>query len=331
MSLRWAVVGCGDITNKAVAPAISQHPDAELVAFFSNSPERAEQMREAHGASRASSDLSEVVQADDVDAVYVASPVHRHAAESITAMRAGKHVICEKPMALTVAAGERMIEAAEEAGVNFTVAYYRRFFPKARKIRAILDDGAIGVPIVCEITICCRPDIAADSPKSWRLRSDESGGGALMDVGSHRLDLACYFLGNPSEVCGYADSLDRGDEMEVPDTECLLARMQSGAHLHCTASWATRGRADELVIRGTEGTIEARPFDGGMLRVTRGGETEEFDLPPAENWHYPLIDDFTRAIIEGREPEFTGRDGIQASRLMAGCYQSSETGKSVEV
>jgi predicted dehydrogenase len=331
MPIRWAVVGCGDITNKAVAPAIATHPDAELVAFFSNTPERAEEMRRIHGASRASCHLPDVLGGDDIDAVYVASPVHRHAAETIAAVRAGKHVICEKPMALTVAAAERMIDTADRADVRLAVAYYRRFFPKSRKIRALLDDGAIGAPIVCEIVICSRPNITPDNPKYWRLLPERAGGGALMDVGSHRLDLACYFLGNPEEVCGYADTLDRGDDMEVPDTESLMARMESGAHLHCTASWAVAARADELVIRGTEGSIVARPYDGAPMALNRGGETEQFDLPPADNWHYPLIDDFTRALIEGREPEFTGRDGIQASRIMEGCYRSSETGRTVEV
>ncbi len=331
MQVRWAIVGCGDITNKAVAPAINEHPSAQLVTFFSNTPERAEQMRSTHNARRATSDLSEAMQADDIDAVYVASPVHRHAAETIAAARAGKHVLCEKPMALTIEACHRMIDAAADSGVYLSVAYYRRFFPKSRKIRTLLDEGAIGTPFVCEITICSRPIITPDNPKYWRLVPEEGGGGALMDVGSHRLDLACYFLGDPEEVTGFTDTLDRGDDMQVPDTECLLARMNSGAHVHCTASWAIGARADELVIRGTEGAIEARPYDRGPLTLLRGDETEQFDLPSADNWHYPLLDDFTRAIIEGREPEFTGRDGLQASRIMEGCYRSSETGRAVEV
>ena len=331
MPVRWAIVGCGDITNKAVAPAITEHPDAQLVAFFSNTPERAEQMRADHGAQRASSDLAEVLHADDVDAVYIASPVHRHAAETIAAIRAGKNVICEKPMALSVEAGERMVEAADEADVRFAVAYYRRFFPKSRKIRALLDDGAIGTPIVCEISICSRPNITPDNPKYWRQIPEQGGGGALMDVGSHRLDLACHWLGDPVEVCGFADTLDRGDDMQVADTECLLARMESGAHVHCTTSWAISARADDLIIRGSEGAIVARPYDNAPLLLIRGGEEEQFDLPPAENWHCPLIDDFTRAVLDGREPEFTGRDGLQATRIMEGCYRSSETGRTVEV
>jgi len=329
-SVRWAVVGCGDIANKAVAPAINDQPDSRLVAFFSNTPERAEEMRRAHDARWACSDLARILESDEIDAVYVASPVHRHAPESIAAARAGKHVICEKPMALSVADCREMLRAADDAGVTLTCAYYRRFFPKSRKIRSLLDDGAIGTPIVCEITICSRPNITPDNPKYWRLLPEQGGGGALMDVGSHRLDLACYFLGDPVEVSGFADRLDR-DDMQVPDVECLLARMDSGAHVHCTASWATAVRADDLMIRGTEGAIEARPYDRAPLLLHRGGETESFDLAPADNWHYPLIDDFARAILEGREPEFTGRDGLQASRIMEGCYRSSETGETVRV
>ncbi len=330
MSVHWAVIGCGDIANKAVAPAINDQPDSELVAMFSNTPERAEELRVAHGARRACSDLAEVLGSGDIDAVYVASPVHRHCPEAIAALRAGKHVIVEKPMALTVADCHEMMAAGDEAGVLLTAAYYRRFFPKSRRIRALLDDGAIGRPIACGITICSRANITPDNPKYWRLIPEQGGGGALMDVGSHRLDLACYFLGDPVAVSGFADRLAR-DDMQVPDTESLLCRMASGAHVHCTASWAISERADDLVIRGTEGTIEARPYDRAPLLLHRGGETESLDLSAADNWHFPLIDDFARAIVEGREPEFTARDGLQASRIMDGCYRSSESGETVRV
>ena len=136
--------------------------------------------------------------------------------------------------------------------------------------------------------------------------------------------------GQTVQVTGFADRLDR-DDMLVPDVECLLARMDSGAHVHCTASWATAGRADDLLVRGSEGTIEARPYDRSPLLLHRGGQTESFDLEPAANWHLPLIDDFARAIVEGRAPEFTGRDGLQASRMMEGCYRSSATGETVSV
>ncbi len=118
MKTGWGIVGCGDIANKAVAPAINAQPDSELVALFSNTPERAEEMRVAHGAARAYSDLNEILADDEIDAIYVASPVHRHVAETVAAAEAGKHVLCEKPMTLDVAEAERMIAACDAAGVQ---------------------------------------------------------------------------------------------------------------------------------------------------------------------------------------------------------------------
>ena len=116
MNIGWGIVGCGDIANKAVAPAINAQPDSRLVAFFSNTPERAEEMRAAHGAARAYSDLGDILADDEIQAIYVSSPVHRHAPETIAAAEAGKHVLCEKPMALDVAEAERMIAACDAAG-----------------------------------------------------------------------------------------------------------------------------------------------------------------------------------------------------------------------
>ena len=324
MSVGWGIVGCGDITNKAVAPAINAQPDSELVAFFSNSPERAEEMRAAHGAKRAYSHLDDILADDEVDVIYVASPVHRHAPESIAAARAGKHVICEKPMALTMPEAEEMIAAAEDAGVHLAAAYYRRFYPKARKMKQLLDEGAIGKPLLAQVAIGSRPVITEDNPKHWRTVIATAGGGALMDVGSHRLDITCWLLGEPERVCGFADNLDRPD-MQVPDTESLLCRMASGAHLHCTAYWSMPDRADDMEIWGTEGRLLATPFDGPELTVVRGDERQTLDLPRPDNPHYPLVDDFARGLVEGRGPTFTGRDGILAQRIINGCYDSSRS------
>ncbi len=330
MSIGWGIVGCGDIANKAVAPAINEQADSELVAFFSHSAERAEQMRADHGARRAYSCLDEILADDEIDVIYVASPVHRHAPESIAAARAGKHVLCEKPMALNVADAEATIAACDEAGVHLAAAYYRRFFPKARKMKELLDAGAIGRPVLARVCIGSRAVIAEDNPKHWRTVPETGGGGALMDVGSHRLDLICYLLGEPAQVCGFADSIDRED-MGVPDTESLLCRMKSGAHVQCTAYWCMPDRADELEIWGTEGRLVTRHFDGPELTLMRGDERESWELPLVANWHAPLVDDFARGLVEGRGPTFTGRDGILSQRIINGCYDSSVSGETGQV
>ena len=319
MKTGWGIVGCGDIANKAVAPAINAQPDSELVALFSNTPERAEEMRVAHGAARAYSDLNEILADDEIDAIYVASPVHRHVAETVAAAEAGKHVLCEKPMTLDVAEAERMIAACDAAGVHLAVAYYRRFYPKTAEMKRMIEAGAIGKPILARVVIGGRVVLTEDNPKHWRTVSATGGGGALMDVGSHRLDVICHLLGEPESVCGFADNLDRPD-MQVPDTESVLCRMSSGAHVHCTAYWGMPHSADQMEIWGTEGPLIATPFDGPELTLVRGSEREVFDVPHAENRHYPLIEDFAQGLVEGRGPSFSGRDGLLTQRIIAGCY-----------
>jgi len=329
MSIGWGIVGCGDIANKRVAPAINEQPDSELIAFFSNAPERAEEMREAHGARRAYCKLADILGDEEIGAIYVASPVHRHRDETIAAAEAGKHVLCEKPMALSVEDGRRMIEACERAGVHLSIAYYRRFYPKAREMKELLEQGAIGTPVFARVSIGGWVDLPPEHPKHWRTVLSRAGGGALMDVGSHRLDVVCYLLGEPAEVCGFADHVGR-DDMEVPDTESLLCRMACGAHLHCVSYWGMRESSDEMEIWGTEGRLIATPFDGETLTLHRGAETEQFRVPcHPTNVHSPLIDDFARALAEGRAPEFDGHDAMQAQRIIEGCYGSSASGRVV--
>jgi len=340
VSIGWGIVGCGDIANKRVAPAINEQPDSELIAFFSNTPARAEELRATHQARRAYSKLGDILADEEIDAIYVASPADRHCEETIAAAEAGKHVLCEKPMALSVADCERMIEASEQASVRLSIAYYRRFYPKARKMKELLGQGAIGKPVLARVNIGGWVDLPSDDPKHWRTLLARAGGGALMDVGSHRLDIICYLLGEPAQVCGFADNVAR-DDIQVPDTESLLGRMACGAHLHCVSYWGMRQASDEMEIWGADGKLVATPFDGDMLTLNRDGDmltlnrgeqTKEFHVPhhPA-NVHFPLIDDFARALMEGRSPEFDGHDAMQAQRLIEGCYRSSAMGEALDL
>jgi len=214
MPLRWAVIGCGDIAYKRVAPAMVEDPGSELVAFLSNTPARAEEMRARFGARRAFSDLEALLADDEVDAVYIASPQQRHYDETLRAAAAGKHVLCEKPMALTTDECREMVAACERAGVALAVAYYRRWYPKARRIKELLDGGGIGTPVAARVMIAGKYNPAADDWKHWRVEA-EAGGGCMMDVGSHRLDLIAYWLGEPQSVAGVTGRLCM--TYDVPD------------------------------------------------------------------------------------------------------------------
>jgi predicted dehydrogenase len=325
MPLGWAIIGCGDIANKRVAPAMVQDADSELVAFFSHTLARAEEMRDRFGAHKAYSDLDALLRDDEVQAVYIASPQHRHCEETVRAATAGKHVLCEKPMAVTLDECQQMVEACADAGVALATAYYRRWYPKARKLKELLAGGAIGQPICARVFIAGRYAPAADDWKHWRVEA-VAGGGAMMDVGSHRLDIICYLLGEPLSVAGLTGRLAMG--YEAPDTESLLCEMASGAHVLAQASWAVSVGPDEIEIHGTQGSLIATPFDGGPEIILRGQSEDQVIPvePPAANMHLPLVASFAERVSQGQPPEFDGVDGMQASRIISAGYRSHHSG-----
>lgn len=325
MPMRWAILGCGDIANKRVAPAMVEDPNSELVALFSNTHERAEEMRERFGAQRAYSDLDALMADDEVDAVYIASPHPRHLAETALCAQAGKHVLCEKPMAVTVAECEQMVEVCARNDVALALAYYRRWYPKARAIKRLLEEGAIGTPIRARIRIGGRWTLPPDDWKHWRV-TEQAGGGALMDVGSHRLDLICYWLGEPARAAGLMSRLVM--DFEVPDTETLICEMANGMHLTCECQWNMKIGSDEMVIHGTDGSILATPFDGPdlTLRTPEGDEAIVLE-PKAENVHLPLVASFAERVCAGEPPEFDGVDGMQASRIIGAAIRSHASGR----
>ncbi len=324
MPLRWAIIGCGDIANKRVAPAMVEDPSSELLAFFSHTPERAEEMRARFGAKRAYSDLTALLADDGIDAVYIASPQQRHCAETVAAAQAGKHVLCEKPMAVTLDECRRMIAACADNSVALAIAYYRRWYPKARAMKRLIGDGAIGTPVRARIRVGGRYDPAENDWKHWRVTAP-AGGGALMDVGSHRLDIICYLLGEPARVAGLTGHLAM--DYDVPDTETLICEMASGAHLVCECQWNLPLGSDEMEVHGTEAALIATPFDEDtlILRTPDGDEPVALDAK-SHNVHLPLVASFARRVGAGEPPEFDGVDGMQASRIITAAIRSAASG-----
>jgi len=325
-TLKWGIIGCGDLANKAIAPAMAVDRHSKLVAFFSHNLKRAEELREKFGAEAAYDDLNALLGDERVEAVYLSSPVYRHCREAIAAAEAGKHVLCEKPMALRTEDCRRMIAAARSNDVHLGVAYFRRFWPKTRKMKELIRSGAIGKPLSARIRLGAYYDPGKDDAKYWRVRMGQGGGGALQDVGSHRLDVMCHLLGEPQRVAGMADTLTMN--YEAPDTETLLCQFANGAHLVCETYWNVPEAVDEFEVRGSNGALVATPFDGPKLVLDKYGETEEFETPLPEGIkHQALIEDFSEAIDEGRTPGFDGYDGMLATAIITSAYRSWASGK----
>jgi predicted dehydrogenase len=320
--VRWGLIGCGDIARKRVAPALRDLPNCELVAINRADAPRAESFATEFGANRWYPDWRELLADAEIDAVYIATPVHLHAEQTIAAAAAGKNVLCEKPMALSVEECDRMIDACVANRVRLGVAYYRRFYPVLERIKQLLREGAIGQPVMAQINAFEWFDPDPANPRRWLLNKERSGGGPMFDFGCHRVGLLADLLGPVREVKALANSAFFNRSVE--DTATALFGFDSGAQATLSVTHATREPQDTLHIFGTQGSLHVEALNSGSLKIVGadGGRAEHH--APHANVHQPLIDDFARAIIEQRDPQVTGAAGREVNRVLEAIYRDAE-------
>jgi len=315
----WGLVGCGDIAAKRVAAALARAEGSALVTVARARAALSAEFAERHGARRWHADWRGVLADPEVDAVYLATPVHLHAEQAVAAAEAGKHVLCEKPMALETAGCERMIAAARAHGVRLGVAYYRHHYRVIARLRELLASGEIGEPVLAQAQAYEPFDPGPDHPRAWLMRRSESGGGPMADFGCHRIEVLLDLLGPVTEVHGLADNV-RFREREVEDTCVAHLRFRSGAVAVLAVTHAAAEPRDTLEIFGTRGSARVSVLNQGALRVVTGGGTREERHPPHPNLHQPLVEDFVAAVREGREPAVAGEVGLEVARVMARIY-----------
>jgi predicted dehydrogenase len=317
--VRWGLIGCGDIAAKRVAEALRRSTGSELVAVARARWELAADFAERHGARRWHADWKALLRDDEVDAVYVATPVHQHAEQAVAAAAAGKHVLCEKPMALDVAGGERMLAAARAHGVRLGVAYYRHHYPVVARLRQLLTSGELGQPVLAQVQAFEPFDVPPDHPRAWFLRRAEAGGGPMADFGCHRIEVLLDLLGPLAEAHGFPDNV-RFRQRDVEDTFIARLRFRSGAIAVLTVTHAVSERRDTLEIFGTRASAHVGVLNQGELRVVTAGDVHEESHPPHPNLHQPLVEDFVAAVREGREPAVSGEVGLDVTRVLARLY-----------
>jgi len=302
--VRWLVIGIGDITSRRVLPAILAEPRSVLAGIVTRDPAKA-----APYGAPAWTDLARALAECGADAVYVASPVFLHAPQTIAALRAGKHVLAEKPMALDYAEALAMQRAAAASGLTLGVAYYRRLYPKVARALELMASGAIGRPVFAEATSHGWSDFA-DGDRAWLADPKLAGGGPLRDVASHRIDLMNHLFGKPVRVSGHLSTLVQ--PIAVEDNATVLIEYESGVRGMVDVRWHSRVSRDEFRIRGTEGELELSPLNGPLVAHPQGTE----EIPCHENLHYPAIEDFVSALQDRRAPVSTGATALAAEWVM---------------
>jgi predicted dehydrogenase len=314
----WGLIGCGDIARKRVAPALRHLPECDFIAVCRRQTDLAESFAGEFGARRWYSDWRDLIRDEEVQAVYLATPVHLHAPQTIAAAEAGKHVLCEKPMALNVAECNEMIAACRANSVLLGVSYYRHFYPVVARIKSLLEAGEVGKPVLAQINAFEWFDPQPDAARGWLLKKDVAGGGPMFDFGCHRIEVLAHIFGRITEMVALTSNIlfDR----EVEDTATASFRFEGGAAGMLTVTHATREPQDSLDIVASEGSISVPVLNEGRMRIrNHAGERWE-SHPPAANIHEPLIADFAQAIVAGRTPTVSGEIGRSVAIVEEAIY-----------
>ena len=322
--LRWGLIGCGDIARKRAAPALVDLPACELVAVSRANFDKAESFAREFGAKRWYKDWQELVADEEVDAVYIATPVYLHAEQTVASAEAGKHVLCEKPMAMSTLECDLMIAACEANHVRLGVAYYRHHYPAIDRIKEILRTGEIGRAIIAQVNAFERfaPDEA--HPRRWLLEKDFSGGGPMMDFGCHRIEVLINLFGHVKEIKTLAGNVlfDR----EVEDTSTALLQFEDGPQATLSVTHAAFEPQDTLDIFCSCGSIQVDALNEGEIKVrTKESERVEVHTPHA-NLHQPLIADFVEAVLNNRTPQVDGHLGREIAKINEEIYRNDERG-----
>jgi predicted dehydrogenase len=318
-TLKWGLIGAGDIARKRIAPALRDLDSCEFVSVSRRQADSAADFAREFGARKWFADWREQIADPEIDAVYIATPVFLHAEQAIAAAEAGKHTLCEKPMALNLAECDAMIAACRANNVKLGIAYYRRFYPVLTRVKEIIKAGEIGEITLAQINAFEYVDLEEEDPRYWFLEKAKSGGGPMMDFGCHRIELLTDLFGTAGRVTSMVSYCAFGREVE--DTAIANILFESGTCGTVTVTHAAIEAKDTLDIYGMKGSIHIPVLNKGDMTVRTGDNERAESHPPAANFHAPLIEDFADAVLNGREPRVGGETGGDVAWVIGKIYE----------
>ena len=322
--------------------------DAGIIAICDINRERLIHTKEEFNVPYAFEDYKELLSMEELDAVSIATPNYLHKPMTIDALRAGKHVLCEKPMALNVQEAREMTEEAKRANKKLMIHFNQRFFPECRFLKERIEKGELGEIYHVKTGWIRRGSsalgwIPTKYPLGWIHEKSLSGGGSLIDIGVHVLDLALWFLGHPkpklvlgSTYTKFGDKIAEklGLTFDVDDLASAYIKFDNGTSLFIEASWASY-IPEEIIYTSLVGT------EGGAERMLKGGKSSlsffkeingvDIDLTPnlKTKYYENPQEHFINCILQDREPLATGEDGVRVMEVLDAIYKSASIGKEV--
>ena len=291
-TIRWGIVGVGDVCEVKSGPAFQKASGSELVAVMRRDAAKAEDFARRHGVPSWSNDADTLLKDPHIDAIYIATPPNFHVDYAIQALRAGKHVYLEKPMARNAEEAGRILEAVKNSNKKLVVAHYRRRLPLYLRAKEILSSGDLGQPRYVSLK-AIQPEndaLIASSEEYWRVIPEISGGGIFHDLSPHQLDLMIFFFGEPSSINGTSSRrlADAGCD------DCVAGQMSFGEDTVFQGYWDFASQdgtiVDSCEIICDQGSLRFSFFRSPVLEITRSGNVETIEFPSPEHIQQPMIE-----------------------------------------
>ncbi len=342
--VKWGVIGSGGIARRRTIPeGIMQAGHAELVSVYDLNPDVNCSVAKEFDVT-ASEDIDALLLSD-IDAVYVASPTINHFEQVVLCARKKKHILCEKPLGLTVEEAEKMIEICKQEGVFLGTGFMMRFLAQHQAALKLIQEGKLGKPVYG------RAQLSAWYPPiegAWRQDPKNGGGGSLMDMGGHCIDLLEMFFGKIKSVSCFINNNIHSYKSE--DSAVVLLSFENGALASVDTYFCIPDNSSKNVLElyGSTGSIIAKGTigqgDSGEMTAyleddnaaydaqqTRGDTDGLVISPTPVNTYLAEIEEFSKAILEKREPENNEKAGLSNQKVLSACYQSAKTGKVITV
>lgn len=311
-TLGWGIVGLGRIASTQIAPAITASDRSTLVSVVSRDQGRASEFATAHGAANALDDYAAMLADPQVGAVYIATPNALHADQVTAAAKAGKHVLCDKPLSVTVGDAQRCLDECRAAGVRLGITFQTRNHDGMAEAAGLVRSGGIGKVVAAEVTMSAGRNL----PRGWRTDPALAGLGTLNNIGVHAFDVLRYLLGSEVREVTAMTSSEPG--FEVDTTALVLLRFADGTLGYVNANQTVPDSRDDIVLYGSEGRILGRNLsrpgrDGAVEFTTRDGTREV--QAASHDAYRRTIDSFAAAVLDGRDPSPSGEDGLRSVQL----------------
>lgn len=342
-----AIIGAGTVARDNQIPAFLKCDEAELVAVFDRHIERAQTLCDLYGIPKAYSVLEDLLNDPDIDCVSVCTGNVSHKSLVVAAANAGKNILCEKPMAISVREAEEMKAAVEKNGVTFMMAFVNRFRQESILLSELQQGGSLGEIYHAR----CGWMRRRGTPSGWFTERARSGGGAVLDIGVHVIDLTWYLMGRPRPVSvsgvthrrigayetrsvkGWAAAGGKNSVFDNEEAAAALIRFENGASMNVDISWAMNGKEEKMFskIYGTEGGASFRPLE--IYGEENGFLTDTVPvLVPEDSWQ-PAFEretaHFIHCVLAGEKPMPSLEDGLTVQKMLNAIYDSAAQGREI--